>query len=262
MEVNGAEADDEDLKRLARAGYAHFSSMQVRGGAVRGLDLHLRRLDESARELFGRGVDAERVRSCLRHALDGGPDAVSARVTVFTRALDAVARGEAVEPEIAVTTSAPVEAGSAPVRLRSVAYERDVPHIKHAATFGLTHHRRQAALAGYDDALFTDRRGRISEASVWNVCFSDGERVVWPEAAVLPGITMQLLRRGLEAKGIPSEERELRLADLTPALSAFLTNSISPALPIAAVDETRLTVDPATTALLLACYETNPWQPV
>ncbi|MET8976633.1 aminotransferase class IV family protein [Streptomyces sp. NPDC004539] len=262
VEVNGAEADGEDLRFLARASYAHFSSMQVRGGAVRGLDLHLGRLEESARELFGRGVDGERVRSCLRHALAGGPGDVSVRVTVFSRRVDAVARGEDVEPEIAVTTSAPVEAESVPVRLRSVAYERDMPHIKHAGTFGLVHHRRQAALAGYDDALFTDRQGRISEASVWNVCFYDGERVVRPEAPALPGITMQLLRRGLEAKGVPSEQRELRLSDLTPRLSAFLTNSISPILPVASVDGVRLTVDPGATALLLACYETNPWQPV
>ncbi|WP_107085675.1 aminotransferase class IV family protein [Streptomyces acidiscabies] len=262
MEVDGVEAGVEDLKLLARSSYAHFTSMQVRGGAVRGLDLHLRRLDESARDVFGTGVAAERVRSCLRHALDAGPDDMSVRVTVFAHGLDLVARGEAVEPQLAVTTSAPVEAGSEPMRLRTVPYERDLPHIKHAATFGLTHHRRLAALAGYDDALFTDRHGRISEASVWNVCFYDGERVVWPEAAVLPGITMQLLRRGLEAKGVPSEQREVRPADLTPALSAFLTNSISPALPVASVDGVRLAVDPDARSLLLDCYETNPWEPV
>ncbi|WP_223006781.1 aminotransferase class IV family protein [Streptomyces roseirectus] len=262
MEVNGVEADGADLRLLARTSYAHFTSMQVRGGAVRGLDLHVERLDESARELFGRGLDAERVRSCLRHAVAGGPDAVSVRITVFARRMDAVSRGEAVEPEIAVAVGAPAEAETGPLRLRSVEYERDVPHVKHAGTFGLVHQRRQAALAGYDDALFTDRRGRISEASVWNVCFYDGDRVVWPEAAVLPGITMRLLRRGLEAKGVPCERREIRLGDLTPALSAFLTNSISPALPVASVDGMDLTVDPAATNLLLDCYETNPWQPV
>lgn len=30
-----------DLAPLAFAGYAHFTAMQVRGGGVRGLDLHL-----------------------------------------------------------------------------------------------------------------------------------------------------------------------------------------------------------------------------
>ncbi|WP_201304957.1 aminotransferase class IV [Streptomyces sp. GS7] len=178
VEINGIEADSEDLKLLARVNYAHFTSMQVRGGAVRGLDLHLKRLDESARELFGRALDAKSVRAYVRHALDGGPDAVSVRVTVFTRRLDAVLRGEAVEPEVAVATSAPAEAQTEPMRLRAVEYERDLPHVKHAGTFGLTHRQRQAVMAGYDDVLFTDRYGRISEASVWNIGFYDGDRII------------------------------------------------------------------------------------
>ncbi len=268
VEVNGAEADAEDLRVLARATYAHFSSMQARDRAVRGLDLHLKRLDGSTRELFGTGLDADRVRSCVRHALRDRPDGATVRVTVFSRHHEAVVRGEDVEPDVAVAMSAPLPARTSPVRLRTVAYERDLPHVKHAGTFGLVRHRRQAVRAGYDDALFTDRHGRVSEASISNIGFFDGERVVWPEAAVLPGITMQLLQRGLAAKGIPSGRREIHRRELgawasgTPALAAFLTNSISPAVPVAGIDEAALTVDPEVTNLLVDCYGTNPWQTV
>ncbi|WP_222443335.1 aminotransferase class IV [Streptomyces misionensis] len=268
MEVNGAEADGEDLRMLARAHYAHFSSMQARDRAVRGLDLHLKRLDDGTRELFGTALDSDRVRSLVRHALRAGPDAVTVRVTVFSRRQDAVLRGEPVEPDVAVTTGDPLPARTAPVRLRTVEYERDLAHVKHAGTFGLGLHRRRAVLAGYDDALFTDRDGRIGEASISNIGFFDGERFVWPRAAVLPGITMQLLERGLAAKGVPSERREIHLRDLgawasgTPALAAFLSNSISPAVPVAGIDETALSVGPDVTNLLVACYETNPWDTV
>ncbi|MFF4055479.1 aminotransferase class IV family protein [Streptomyces sp. NPDC001668] len=268
VEVNGAEADTADLKILARSNYSHFSSMQVRDRAVRGLDLHLKRLDDGTRELFGTALDADRVRSCLWHALHHCPEAVSVRVTVFSRHQEAVLRGEDVEPDVAVATSAPITARTSPVRLRTVQYERDLPHVKHAGTFGLSLRRRQAVLAGYDDMLFTDRHGRISEASISNIGFFDSERVIWPEAAVLPGITMQLLQRGLAAKGIPSDRREIHLRDLgawasdTPALAAFLSNSISPAVPVAGIDSVALTVDPDVTDLLVNCYETNPWQTV
>ena len=91
-------------------------------------------------------------------------------------------------------------------------------------------------------------------------------RDLGPQAAVLPGITMQLLQRGLAAKGIPSERREIHLRDLgtctsgSPTLAAFLTNSISPAVPVASIDEAVLTVDPDVTDLLVNCYGTNPWQ--
>ncbi|WP_416484046.1 aminotransferase class IV [Streptomyces sp. CL12] len=262
VEVNGVEADNDDLKLLARANYAHFTSMQARNHAVRGLDLHLQRLDDSTRELFGTGLDPDRVRACLGHALQASPDAVTARVTVFSRRQDAVLRGEPTEPDLAVTTTAPLDPRTSPVRLRTTTYERDLPHVKHAGTFGLSLRRRRAVLDGYDDVLFTDRDGRISEASVSNIAFFTGDHVIWPEAAVLPGIMMQLLRRGLAAEGIRSEHRDLRLRDLTPSLTAFLTNSISPAVPVASIDDTALTVDPDLTALLVKCYETNPWQPV
>lgn len=262
VEVNGVEADSDDLKLLARANYAHFTAMQARDRAVRGLDLHLERLDDSTHELFGTGLDPDRVRACLRHALRAAPDAVTARVTVFSRHQDAVLRGEPTEPDLAVTTTAPLAARTAPVRLRTTPYERDLPHVKHAGTFGLSLRRRRAVLAGYDDVLFTDRDGRVGEASISNIAFFADGHVLWPEAAVLPGITMRLLQRGLAAEGIPSEHRDLRLPDLTPSLAAFLTNSISPAVPVTSVDDTALTVDPELTALLVKCYESNPWQPV
>ncbi|MFY4723017.1 aminotransferase class IV [Streptomyces sp. LaBMicrA B280] len=201
LPFNGVEADNDDLKLPARANYAHFTSMQARDGAVRGLDLHLKRLDDSTRELFGTGLDPDRVRACLRHALRASPDAVTARVTVFSRRQDAVLRGEHTEPDLAVTTTAPLDARTSPVRLRTTTYERDLPHVKHSGTFGLSL-RRRAVLDGYDDVLFTDRDGRISEAS------------------------------------------------------------ISPAVPVARIDETALTVDPDVTALLVKCYESNPWQPL
>ena len=51
--LNGSTPTAEDLAPLAFAGYAHFTAMQVRGGRVRGLDLHLNRLREGSDLLFG-----------------------------------------------------------------------------------------------------------------------------------------------------------------------------------------------------------------
>src|SRR5690606_41633283 len=60
------------------------------------------------------------------------------------------------------------------VRLQSQTYAREAPHLKHVATMGLLRARRRARLAGYDDALFTDEAGRISEGSLWNIGFIEG----------------------------------------------------------------------------------------
>ncbi len=40
-ELNGSPVRVEDLGTIALLNYGHFTSMQVRGGRVRGLDLHL-----------------------------------------------------------------------------------------------------------------------------------------------------------------------------------------------------------------------------
>ena len=106
VEVNGAPVTLTDLELLAFSNYGHYTSMQVRQHAVRGLDLHLSRLDENARILFGQAPDPGRVRDCLRHAVGTGR-ACSVQVTLFSGALRCLAHGSAVEPDIMVSVSAP-----------------------------------------------------------------------------------------------------------------------------------------------------------
>ena len=72
--------------------------------------------------------------------------------------------------------------------------------LKLLATYGLLRHVREARVAGYDDALFVDRAGMLSEGSTWNLCMYDGEQWLWPDANVLTGITMLLLRRAMQGR--------------------------------------------------------------
>src|SRR3546814_14289851 len=80
--------------------HGHFTTMQVRDGAVRGLDLHLARLREATAELFDVAFDDARATGGLRQALDiAGSGDCTARVTVcgreFERAAPASQRQEA-----------------------------------------------------------------------------------------------------------------------------------------------------------------------
>jgi branched-subunit amino acid aminotransferase/4-amino-4-deoxychorismate lyase len=263
VELNGEPVHLDDPSLLRATSYGHFTSMQVRDGRVRGLDLHLERLDRSSLELFGHGVAHERSRSYLRAALDRADSGdLSIRVNAFSREGAKVRDGIPVKPELLVTLTNPVESSSEPPRLRAVQHERTLPHVKHTGTFDLVHHWRQARLAGYDDALFVDRSGNVSEASIWNICFVTQGRVVWPAAAVLPGITMLILQAGLAATGVPTEVLPVPLSDVGSYDAAYLTNSIDPALPVAAIDTTRYAADPATAALLHKAHEAISTQPI
>jgi branched-subunit amino acid aminotransferase/4-amino-4-deoxychorismate lyase len=236
--------------------YGHFTAMQVRDGRVRGLAHHLARLTTSTRLLFGAELDVERVRAYVRQAIAGEP-ALSVRVLVLTRSFD-----EPMTPEILVRTLPPHPVDPAPLRLRTVRYQRDLPQVKHLGTFGLIHHARQAELAGYDDALFVDHAGRISEASVWNAGFLAGDTVVWPEAEVLPGITMLVQQEALRRLGVPQETREVEPADLGGFDAMFLTNSETPGRPVASVDDFVLPPGDRAVKLLAEAYETVAWDEI
>jgi Amino-transferase class IV len=184
VEVNGSPATAGSLQHLALVNYGHFTAMQVRDSRVRGLSLHLARLDGATRELFGTGLDGGLVRSHIRHALASDRDA-SVRVIVFWPDSEAT-------PAVMVTVRPPAEMPAGPQRLMSAPYQRPAPHIKHIGGFGQSYHNRLAANQGFDGALLVAPDGTIAEGAITNIAFFDGTTVTWPDAPCLAGITMQI----------------------------------------------------------------------
>ena len=260
IELNGAAASVDDLRHLVQTNYGHFSAMRVEDGCVRGLDLHLERLERSTRELFGAALDRERLRDYLRSAIGTELRPLSLRVNIFSRMLNRDRLDIAVPPDVLVTVAAASSAPITPLRLKSFRYARDLAAIKHVGTFPLFHYRRLAQQAGFDDALFVDDAGRISEGSIWNVGFADAQGIVWPDAPRLTGVSMQLLQEGMTRRGVPSALRPVRLDDLAAYHSAFFSNASVPLRPIASIDAVEFAVDAVLLEKLRQCYDTNPWQ--
>jgi len=260
LELNGVPLESVPVALLRATGYGHFTSMQLRDGRVRGLDRHLERLDRASRELFGLGVSADRVLDYLRKALDrAGSGDLSIRVAAFSH-------DRAVEPDLLVTVTDPIEPTPIAPRLLAFEHERPVPHLKHTGTFSLTYYGRQAQLAGYDDALFFDRSGNVSEAAIWNICFATGDRIVWPSAAVLPGITMLSLQAGLDALAVARETAIIPLATVDQYDAAYLTNSIDAALPVASITTptgtTTYSAHSPSADLIAKAYAALPLDPI
>ncbi|NYI03464.1 aminotransferase class IV family protein [Allostreptomyces psammosilenae] len=255
---NGRAATVEQLAPLAFAGYAHFTAMQVRGGRVRGLDLHLRRLRSASMELFGRALPDERVRSFLRAALEEGPADVSLTATVYSPAGEFTVAGDDVEPEVLVRTGPAANGPEGPLTLAAVEHERTLPAVKHVGEVAKTYFLRQAVGQGFDDAAFVDRGGRLSEGTIWNLAFWDGTAVVWPDAEMLGGTTMGIVRRQLDRLGVPQRVQEVRLADL-PALSgAVVMNSWTPGVAVHRIGSVPLPDAPAFLELLHRAYQAEP----
>ena len=257
LELNGHPPDVGETQRLVTRNYGHFTSMQVRDGRVRGLALHLARLDDGNEDFFGGRGDVHdelRLRELIRHALGDVRDA-SVRVA-YVPAAD-----ERDRPDVLVSVSEPLTEPDETLRVQTRAYQRDWPEHKHSATMGLTYARRQAVQDGFDDALFFADE-RISEGSTWIVAFWDGEQVLWPQAPVLKGVTMVLLQIAMTMTGVPWGIRAVLRGELPDLLAAAAVNSISPARPIERIDDVIFTDSAALTMALQTAWKTVPWDEI
>jgi branched-subunit amino acid aminotransferase/4-amino-4-deoxychorismate lyase len=232
VQRNGRSATADELAPLAFAGYAHFTAMQVRGGRIRGLDLHLERLRSASAEMFGQALPDDRMRSYLRAALEPGPDDLSLTATVYSPAGEFTVAGPDAEPEVLVRTGPPASGPAGPLSLAAVEYERALPAVKHVGEVAKTYFLRQAVEQGFDDAAFVDRQGRLSEGSIWNLAFWDGTAVVWPTAEMLGGTTMGIVSRQLDRLGIPQYTKEITLGDLPELAGAVVMNSWTPGVAV------------------------------
>ncbi|MFI8719952.1 aminotransferase class IV family protein [Stenotrophomonas sp. NPDC077464] len=255
---NGHRASADDLAG-ALVNYGHFTSLQVRGGAVQGLDLHLRRLRQGTEDMFGATLDGSQVQAWMHAALqaEGVADA-SLRITVFSRAFDFRQPLQAVPVDVLVAVSAPVTLPATPRRVRSVVYQRELPHLKHVGTFPLFAHRRQALEAGYDDALFVDAQGAIIEGTTWNIAFGRGGDLVWPQAPALRGTQERLLQAGW---GGAPQLAPVRLADLAGFDAAIACNAAG-VWPIASIDGHGFSGSEALVRQAITTVAGQPWEPL
>jgi branched-subunit amino acid aminotransferase/4-amino-4-deoxychorismate lyase len=243
IEIDGDRVDAATLWSTT-SGFGHFTAMQVRARRTRGLSLHLRRLEAANRELFGAELDQELVRELVRHALGDVQDA-SVRVYVFES--DGA-------PSVMVTVKDPGGVAG-PQRLQSVRYQRPDAHLKHLAT-GQGYYGRLARRNGFDDALLTSADGTVSETAVANIGFFDGPGIVWPDAPLLHGITMQLLEQTL-----PSRRARVRVQDFAAFSGAFVANARGIAA-VSHVDDVSLPVQAGRMEVVDEAYAAVPWDAI
>ncbi len=233
-ELSGVPADLDQIKALALINYGHFTSMRVDDQRVRGLSLHLERLMRDCRRLFDADLDPDRIRHLIRHALADTCRSIVVRVTVFDPTLELGRPGADAEPRVLVTTRAVAQPSLPGLRLQSAGYSRDMPDVKHVGLFGSLRHRRIAQRNGFDDVLFTDADATICEAATSNIGFVDGDRIVWPQADCLPGVTMRLIN---EVRDEHATLAPVTLGQLADMDAVFATNAAVGIRTISAIDD-------------------------
>jgi len=259
--IDGRPATPEDLAHQALVNYGAYTSFRVENGAARGLDLHLARLDLAAIELFGESPGEAEFRRLLALAVVGR-DKAWLRVSLFSPEIGHRNPSFVGRPKVMTVVSPPPPPLATQMRVTAVPHGRETPHLKHVATFGQTRVRRAARAAGFDDALFVDDQGHVSEGVTWNIGFVQGNRIVWPQAPMLAGVTQILIARGLAGLGLSSQTQPVHRSELAAFDAAFLCNSATPVCPIAAIDDVAFANDPALLARIETAWSAQPPQPI
>ncbi|AKJ32022.1 aminotransferase class IV [Caldimonas brevitalea] len=94
----------------------------------------------------------------------------------------------------------------------------------------------EARERGYDDALFVDRHGEVTEATSGNVfCFLSG-RLRTPARMMLEGVTRKHVLGLARASGLPVVEAALSRTELERADEMFVTGTTKPVVPVTRLD--------------------------
>lgn len=249
IRVDGLEILDNPISQLAVVNYGHFTAMQIRGGRVRGLSLHLDRLQSAHAELFGTVIDPAIILARVREGASEAPNSYL-RVTLF--------ESEPGKVQVMTALHPPVAPARASISLLPVVYQRPAAHIKHVGGFGQLYFARMATRQGFDDALLTTADGEISETATANIAFIEADgTLVWPSAPSLYGITWQILDTALAGAGIKARSQPVMLNDISGFSGALLTNSVG-VVGVSKIGSVAFD-DEAPVQAIADVYESTPW---
>jgi branched-subunit amino acid aminotransferase/4-amino-4-deoxychorismate lyase len=110
--------------------------------------------------------------------------------------------------------------------------------------------------------LTTPSTSTATTSFLWNIGFLVRDAVVWPQAPMLAGVAQALIEQGLAGQAMTSENRPIRIADLSAFDGAFICNSATPACAVTAIGDVAFEVDDARLNRLRAAWASAPLQPI
>jgi para-aminobenzoate synthetase/4-amino-4-deoxychorismate lyase len=189
-------------------------------GAYPFIELHLDRLADSA-DYFGFACDRAAIRTALEQHAQQLADCAQQKVRLLM-----------IDPEGSVEISSePLPPNPDPNRIARVSIS---PHRTDPADpmlFHKTTHRPLYALEyleaqrdGFDDVLFLNQRGEVTEGAISNIFVEKDGR--WSTPPVASGLLAGVFRRHLLELRPEIEERVLFLYDLRQADGVYIANSV------------------------------------
>jgi aminodeoxychorismate lyase len=117
--------------------------------------------------------------------------------------------------------------------------------------------KREAEVAGADDALLTNREGNVSEATSSNLFWINNSEIITTplQSGCISGITRGMVLELAAAIGVPTHQLNAEPRDLYAVDGLFLTNSVSEIQTVNSLDGHDIAVSPLIHQLHLAYHE-------
>lgn len=126
------------------------------------------------------------------------------------------------------------------IKLMLYRHLRELPEIKSTNYLTGIRIRNELRRAGAPEVLYHDGN-IVSESARSNFFILTREGVlVTPRDKVLHGITRKQVLQIAQRAGIPVEERDIALTELSGAPEAFLTSTVKGVLPVVQIDDIRI----------------------
>lgn len=121
--------------------------------------------------------------------------------------------------------------------------------------------RQHALDRGANEALILEADGTVSEGAATSLVYSRDGGFYTPQApSALPGVTLEVLGRGLERRGLALTQLPTTLNQIARAEGLWLTNSLMGVMPVSSLDGRELLISPAT-GLLQECLDSEAQSP-
>jgi branched-chain amino acid aminotransferase len=222
-----------------------FETLKINSGEVFALDRHLRRLENSCRNLGIAFPSKPLIHEAVASTAIANKTTVKGRMRItVTSGLGPLGSDRiTTEPTLVISVAEQKPWGEC-AELLLVPWTRNVDSpivgIKTTSYAENVYALDVAHNLGFTEAIFMSSNGLLSEGTGSNVFLVKDGQIVTPgtNAALLPGITRELVLEWISTV-IPTYERDLTQADLFTADEVFITSStrdVQPVSRIAAMD--------------------------
>jgi len=223
-----------------------FEGMRVFDGALFRAELHMERIERSARTIgLALPVDTDEILNIIGEVVRRSDLRDAHCRPLITRGFG----GPGIDPRLCPVPSLVVSAypfppflGSEPIKLFTSAIVRKAPrsvgaHVKSCNYLDSILAKQQAVDLGVHDAVMLDSLGAVAECTGANLFIVVGDTLVTPTTrAALPGITRRTVLEIAAEEGIDAVERDIWPSELHAADGAFVCGSGAGVVPIGSFD--------------------------